>query len=59
MKTKNILFVALIVLLAGMGSCKKDHDIPTGKVFNANDLDANDFEIVGTWGVEKIDIAKP
>jgi len=55
MKTKNILFVALIVLLAGMGSCKKDHDIPTGKVFNANDLDANDFEIVGTWGVEKID----
>ena len=34
MKTKNILFVALIVLLAGMGSCKKDHDIPTGKVFN-------------------------
>ena len=35
MKTKNILFVALIVLFAGMGSCKKDHDIPTGKVFNA------------------------
>ena len=34
MKTKNILFVALIVLLASMGSCKKDHDIPTGKVFN-------------------------
>ena len=52
MKTKNILFVALIVLLAGMGSCKKDHDIPTGKVFNANDFD---FDIVGTWGVEKID----
>lgn len=34
MKTKNILFVALIVLLAGMVSCKKDHDVPTGKVFN-------------------------
>ena len=50
MKTKNILFVALIVLLAGMGSCKKDHDIPTGKVFNANDFD---FDIVGTWGLEK------
>jgi hypothetical protein len=34
MKTKNILLVALIVLLAGMVSCKKDHDIPTGKTFN-------------------------
>ena len=34
MKTKNILLVALLVLLVGMVSCKKDHDIPTGKVFN-------------------------
>ncbi len=55
MKTKNIILIALLVLLTGLASCKKDHDIPTGKVFNANDLDANDFEIVGTWGVEKID----
>ena len=55
MKTKNILFVALLVLLTVLASCKKDHIIPTGEVFNADDLDANDFEIVGTWGVEKID----
>ena len=50
MKTKNILFVALIVLLAGMVSCKKDHDVPTGKVFV-------DYEklLVGTWGVERIE----
>ena len=38
MKTKNILFVALLVLLVGMVSCKKDHDIPTGKVINALDF---------------------
>ena len=36
MKTKNILFVALLVLLAGMVSCKKDHDIPTGTVFSVS-----------------------
>ena len=34
MKKKNILLVALMVLLTGMVSCKKDHDIPTGKTFN-------------------------
>ncbi len=33
MKTKNIILIALMVLLAGMISCQKDHDIPTGKVF--------------------------
>ena len=36
MKTKNILLVALLVLLTGLASCKKDHDIPTGMVFNAD-----------------------
>lgn len=50
MKTKNIILIALLVLLTGVVSCKKDHDIPTGKVFNANDFD---FDIVGTWGLEK------
>ncbi len=34
MKTKNITLIALLVLLTGFASCKKDHDIPTGKVFN-------------------------
>ncbi len=34
MKTKNIILIALLVLLTGLASCKKDHDIPTGKVFN-------------------------
>lgn len=34
MKTKNIILIALLVLLTGVVSCKKDHDIPTGKVFN-------------------------
>ena len=34
MKTKNTLLIALLVLLTGMVSCQKDHDIPTGKVFN-------------------------
>ena len=38
MKTKNIILIALlaIAILAGLSSCKKDHDIPTGKVFNAS-----------------------
>ena len=35
MKMKNIIFIAFLVLLSGLVSCKKDHDIPTGKVFNA------------------------
>ena len=35
MKTKNIILIALLVLLTGLASCQKDHDIPTGKVFNA------------------------
>ena len=35
MKTKNVLLFVFLVLLAGLSSCKKDHDIPTGKVFNA------------------------
>ena len=50
MKTKNIILIALWVLLTGLVSCKKDHDIPTGKVFV-------DYEklLVGTWGVEKIE----
>lgn len=34
MKTKNIILIALLVLLTGLASCQKDHDIPTGKVFN-------------------------
>ena len=37
MKTKNIIFVALLVLLTGMASCTKDPEIPTGKVFNASE----------------------
>ena len=36
MKTKNIILIALLSLLAGFASCKKDHDIPTGKVFNTS-----------------------
>jgi hypothetical protein len=35
MKMKNIIFIAFLVLLSGLVSCKKDHDIPTGKVFNS------------------------
>ena len=35
MKMKNIIFIAFLVLLSGLVSCKKDHDIPTGKIFNA------------------------
>ncbi len=35
MKTQNILLIALLVLLTGLTTCKKDHDIPTGKVFNS------------------------
>ena len=36
MKTKNIILFALLVLLTGLASCKKDPDIPTGQVFNAS-----------------------
>ena len=35
MRMKNIILIAFLVVLAGIVSCKKDHDIPTGKVFNA------------------------
>ena len=34
MKTKNIILIAFIVLSTSIVSCKKDHDIPTGKVFH-------------------------
>lgn len=34
MKTKNIILIALLSLLVGFASCKKDHDIPIGTVFN-------------------------
>jgi len=34
MKTKNIIFLAFLVLLAGVASCTKDQDVPTGTVFN-------------------------
>ena len=36
MRTKNIILIALLALLVGMTSCKKDYDIPTGTVFNFN-----------------------
>ena len=36
MKTKNILLFVLLALLAVLSSCKKDHDIPKEKVFNAS-----------------------
>ena len=60
MKTKNTLLIALLVLLTGMASCQKDHDIPTGKVFNGGEVHTDsvvDYEklLVGTWGVEKIE----
>lgn len=35
MKTKKILLVASLVLMVGTVACKKDHEIPTGKVFNS------------------------
>lgn len=35
MKTKKIILVASLVLMACIVSCKKDHEIPTGKVFNS------------------------
>ena len=35
MKTKKILLVASLVLMVGIVACKKDHEIPTGKVFNS------------------------
>ena len=41
MKTKNIILIAFLVLLAGFVSCKKDHDIPTGKVFNLESGEGN------------------
>ena len=34
MDLKTVITAVLLTLLAGMVSCKKDHDIPTGKVFN-------------------------
>ncbi len=34
MKTKNIIFIAFLVLSTSIVSCKKDHDIPTGEVFH-------------------------
>ena len=36
MKTKNIILIALLVLLTGLASCQKDHDIPVNKVYNGN-----------------------
>ena len=38
MKTKNIILIALLAILAVLASCKKDHDIPTGKVFNGGEV---------------------
>lgn len=35
MRTKNIILIASLVLFVGIISCKKDHEIPTGKVFNS------------------------
>ena len=60
MKTKNIILIALLAILAVLASCKKDHDIPTGKVFNGGEVLTDsvvDYEklLVGTWGVEKIE----
>ena len=34
MRMKNIILVTLLALLAGFASCTKDHEIPTGKIFN-------------------------
>lgn len=34
MKTKNIILIALLMLSTSIVSCKKDHEIPTGKVFH-------------------------
>lgn len=35
MRTKNIILIASLVLFVCVVSCKKDHEIPTGKVFNS------------------------
>ncbi len=35
MRMKNIILIASLVLFVGIVSCKKDHEIPTGKVFNS------------------------
>ena len=52
MKTKNVIIIALLVFLVGFASCKKDHDIPTGKTF-APEIGAEVF--IGDWGVERIE----
>jgi hypothetical protein len=39
MKTRTRLMIVLTMLLAIASSCKKDHDIPTGKVFNEGSVD--------------------
>ena len=35
MRAKNTMLIASLVLFVGIVSCKKDHEIPTGKVFNS------------------------
>lgn len=46
MKTKNLIFVMAWALLAGIVSCKQDHEIPTDIVFNPNDGEHNGHSYV-------------
>ena len=59
MKTKKIIFIAVILLLISIVSCKKDHEIQTGKVFNSEQGGGDTLVPGGNGNHEYVDLDLP